>query len=112
MKAQHIIGVAAALLAGTTAGTANAAIDISFGPGLATPAPGYIIVDTFDDATGLTGTNFQIKTPPADGNGAPPANSIPSGTPYLSVLSGGSATYTFAAPVSVVPVRLGFDRCL
>lgn len=97
----RIIGTIAALLAGTTAATsAQAAIDIKFDGGLATPAPGYTIVDTFDTADGLTGTNFQIKVPPADGNGAPPANSIPSGTPYLSVLAGGSATYTFAAPVS------------
>ncbi|QDZ08007.1 PEP-CTERM sorting domain-containing protein [Sphingomonas panacisoli] len=101
MKAQRIIGAVGVLLAGTTAATgASAAIDIHFDGGLATPAAGYTIVDTFDDATGLTGTNFQIKVPPADGNGAPPANSIPSGTPYLSVLAGGSATYTFATPVS------------
>lgn len=101
MKAQRIVGAVAVLLAGTTAATsAFAAVDIHFDGGLATPAAGYTIVDTFDDATGLTGTNFQIKVPPADGNGAPPANSIPSGTPYLSVLAGGSATYTFASPVS------------
>lgn len=101
MKAQHIAGAIAALLAGATAATsANAAVEIGFGPGLATPSPGYVVVDTFDTAAGLTGTNFQIKVPPADGNGAPPANSVPSGTPYLSVLSGGSATYTFASPVS------------
>jgi hypothetical protein len=100
MKAQHIIGAAAVLIAGMTASSANAAVDIHFDGGLATPAAGYTIVDTFDTADGLTGSNFQIKVPPADGNGAPPANSVPSGTPYLSVLAGGSATYTFAAPVS------------
>lgn len=101
MKSHRIISAAAALLAGlTVASTANASVQITFDAGLATPAPGYTLVNTFDSAAGLTGTNFQIKVPPADTNGAPPANSIPSGTPYLSVLSGGSATYTFAAPVT------------
>ena len=92
---------ALALIASTAyANVANAAVEISFDAGLATPAPGYTVVDTFDTADGLTGSLYQIKVPPADGNGAPPANSFPAGTPYLSVLGGGSATYTFANPVS------------
>jgi hypothetical protein len=64
------------------------------------PTTGYTVIDNFNTTAGLTGSNFQIKVPPADGNGAPPANSIPAGTPYLSVLGGGSATYTFTAPVT------------
>jgi hypothetical protein len=93
--------IALALLAsGAFASTANADPTTSFGAGLATPGAGYTVIDTFDTADGLTGSLFQIKVPPADGNGAPPANSFPAGTPYLSVLGGGSATYTFDAPVS------------
>ena len=64
------------------------------------PANGYTVIDTFDTAAGLVGSNFQIKVPPADGNGAPPSNSVPALTPYLSVLGGGSATYTFAGLVN------------
>lgn len=90
------IALTASVLCATSA---NAAVTFSFDAGLATPGAGFAIVDTFDTTSGLTGTNFQIKTPPADADGAPPANSIPSGTPYLSVLGGGSATYDFAAPV-------------
>lgn len=93
--------IAASLLASSVlAAPASAAVTFTFEGGLATPSAGYIIVDTFDNTTGLTGSGFQIKTPPADGNGAPPANSVPAGTPYLSVLGGGSATFTFAQPVA------------
>ena len=58
------------------------------------------MVNAFDTAAGLIGANFQIKTPPADSAGAPPANSMPAGTPYLAVQGGGSATFNFLAPVS------------
>lgn len=103
-------GAVAAALLGTTmiAGVANAAPTLSFtpgfGPGTYSPTTGFTPVDTFDDLSGLTINSnpalVQIKTPPSDGNGAPPANSVPAGTAYLSVLGGGSATYTFATPVS------------
>jgi len=75
------------------AAPANAAIIFSFAPGGASPSPGFTIIDDFNSGVpaNLSGT-FQIKTPPADGNGAPPANSSPAGTPYLSVLGGDSAT--------------------
>ncbi|WP_375420008.1 PEPxxWA-CTERM sorting domain-containing protein [uncultured Sphingomonas sp.] len=61
----------------------------------ASPSNGYTVINTFDTAAGLIGEKFQIKVPPADGSGAPPANSQPAGTAYLSVLNGGFATYTF-----------------
>lgn len=91
----------AAVGAFALAGTANATAVISFGPGLATPGVTYTIIDMFDDLSGVT-VNFGtvlIKVPPADGQGAPPANSVPSGTSYLSVLGGGSATIGFAPGV-------------
>jgi PEP-CTERM motif len=78
---------------------ASAAVMWSFVGGAASPDAGFHVINTFDDSTGITGAGFQIKTPPADGDGAPPNNSSPSGTPYLSVLGGGSATITFALGV-------------
>ncbi len=91
-------GVAAAAL--MVAAPASAAIIFTFTPGAASPDTGYTVINTFDNATGIVGSNFQIKTPPADSDGAPPANSDPAGTPYLSVLGGGSATITFLTAVS------------
>jgi hypothetical protein len=102
MKTKLLLTAVAGALAVSAlmAAPASAAVVFSFIPGAASPAGGYTVVDTFDTAAGLTGSGFQIKVPPADGNGAPPANSIPSGTPYLSVLGGGSATFTFGAGVT------------
>jgi hypothetical protein len=95
----RLLALAATAATALVASSANAAIVFTFIPGGASPAAGFTVVDTFDNADGLTGSNFQIKTPPSDGNGAPPANSNPAGTPYLSVLGDGSATYTFASGV-------------
>lgn len=95
----RLLALAATAATALVASSANAAIVFTFIPGGASPAGGFTVIDTFDTADGLTGSNFQIKVPPADGEGAPPANSIPSGTAYLSVLGGGSATYTFAGDV-------------
>lgn len=89
---------AAAILA--SAAPASAAVVFSFTPGAASPGVGYTVINTFDTAVGITGSDFLIKTPPADSDGAPPANSTPPGTPYLSVLGGGSATITFASAVA------------
>jgi hypothetical protein len=83
------------------AAPASAAVVFSFTDGPAhSPTPGYTVVDDFTTSAGLVGSNFQIKVPPADSSGAPPANSSPAGTSYLSVLGGGSATYGFAGPVT------------
>lgn len=92
------------------ASPANAALVTSFGPGLATPGAGYTIVNNFNSAnaaTSVTGTNFQILTPPASSAGSPPANSFPAGTPYLSVLAGGTATYLLGALVGGVQFDWG-----
>jgi hypothetical protein len=91
-------GVAASVL--LAAAPASATVLFTFTPGPAhSPTSGYTVIDTFDTTAGLTGSNFQIKVPPADGSGAPPANSSPSGTAYLSVLGTGSATFTFGPGV-------------
>ncbi len=83
------------------AAPASAAVVFSFTDGPAhSPTAGFTVVDDFTTSAGLTGSNFQIKVPPADSSGAPPANSSPAGTAYLSVLGGGSATYTFTGPVT------------
>lgn len=82
------------------AGQSSAAVLYNFEGGAATPSAGYVLIDDFTDASGVTaGANYQIKVPPADGNGAPPANTSPAGTSYLSVLGGGSATYSFLSAV-------------
>jgi hypothetical protein len=96
----RLLALAATAATALAATAANAEIKFVFTPGAASPDGGFTVVDTFDNANGLAGSGFQIKTPPADSEGAPPANSIPAGTAYLSVLGGGSATYTFASPVS------------
>lgn len=77
-----------------------AAATFTFVPGGSSPTAGYNVVNTFDSAAGLSGIGFEIKTPPADGNGAPPANSTFPGSAYLSVLGGGNATYTFGPGVT------------
>lgn len=104
MKIKHM---GAALCAGVAISTilaaapASAAVVFTFTDGPAhSPTAGFTVVDTFDTTAGLVGSNFQTKVPPADSSGAPPANSSPAGTSYLSVLGGGSATYAFAGPVT------------
>ncbi|WP_293903835.1 PEPxxWA-CTERM sorting domain-containing protein [Phenylobacterium sp.] len=86
-----ILAAGVAAVAVMVGAPASAAVLFGFDPGAASPEPGYHVVNAFDVATGITGSNFQIKVPPSDGNGALPANSIPAGTPYLSVLGGGFA---------------------
>jgi hypothetical protein len=83
---------AATIALAALAAPAGATVITTFGPGAPSPSAGFTVINAFNDASGITGSNFQIKTPPSDGNGAPPANSVPAGTSYLSVLGGGSAT--------------------
>lgn len=86
------------------AGAAQAAVIVSFAPGAASPPPGFTVIYNFDTTTPASlvpGPLVQIKSPPSDGNGAPPANSVPAGTKYLSVLGGGLATISFLSPQAV-----------
>jgi hypothetical protein len=105
MKTILLTAAASLALSAAIAAPAGAAVTFTFADGPAhSPTGGYSVIDSFDTADGITGSGFQIKTPPADGDGAPPANSSPSGTPYLSVLGGGDAVIDFAAvggPASV-----------
>jgi|GEM_PF-523888 len=101
----RLLGAAIAAPLLLSALPASAAILWSFQPGVPSPGLGFTVINTFDTTAGITGSGFQIKTPPSDSQGAPPANSIPSDTPYLSVLGGGSATIDFGAAVS----RFQFD---
>ena len=93
-----LLAAGVAALALGAAAQANAAEIFSFTGGNSSPSAGYTVIDNFDTTAGLTGT-YQLKVPPADGSGAPPAFASPGGS-YLSVLGGDSATYTFATPVT------------
>jgi hypothetical protein len=89
----QLLGAIAAL---ALAGSAQATVFFTFDPGAASPSTGYTVIKTFDDLSGVT-VNFGtvIVQSVNNGNGAPPANSNPLGTSYLSVLGGGSATINF-----------------
>jgi hypothetical protein len=69
------------------------AASVVFTPGgsVGTTYPGLTVVDTFTNTSGIaSGSNYQIKVPPSDGNGAViPAPSTSDS--YLSVLGGGNA---------------------
>ncbi len=83
-----LLATATIALAALTA-PASATVISTFGPGVSSPSPGFTVINEFTSTSGITGSNFQIMNPPANGNGAPPANS--DGSSYLSVLGGGSA---------------------
>ena len=92
------------------AGSASAAVT-SFGPGNASPGTGFTVIDTFDNNLGLTdvtGTGYELTTV-HDATGAPPANSNPAGSQYLSVLGGGGVTIDFSALTSTPVVAFEFD---
>lgn len=97
----------AAALALVAPAAANAEIKFLFTPGGSAPTAGYTVINTFDTDAGITGSNFQIQSPPANGSGAPPANSNPAGTPYLSVLGGGSATLSLGGLFSKIQFDWG-----
>lgn len=87
-----------AIAAVSLAGTAHAAVQTSFVPGGSSATAGFTIIDTFDNLSGvMINSGTVIVQSVNNGDGAPPANSNPSGTSYLSVLGGGSATINFAA---------------
>jgi len=101
MMIRSILTAASLLATTAVAVPANAAVTFSFAPGVGSPSGvGFIVVDQFNNASGLTGSGFLIRTGANNNTGARPANSTIPGTPYLAVQTGGSATFTFAAPVS------------
>lgn len=93
----------AAVAVASFAGTAQAAVMTDFTPGGASPVPGFTVIDTFDNLSGVTvngNVNLVKILVGSSGQGAQPANSSPAGTNYLSVLGGGSATINFGANVT------------
>lgn len=89
---KKVLLAATSIALAALAAPASATVITSFGPGAPSPGSGFTVINTFANASGISGSNFQILNPPASGIGAPPANSVPAGTSYLSVLGGGSAT--------------------
>lgn len=90
--------------AAVVAASAQAEV-VVFTPGATVPTDGsYTVVNTFDSAAGLTGSNFQILNTSVGGVGAQPTQGDGS---YLAVLGGGSATYAFAQPVSAFQFVIG-----
>lgn len=90
----HILAAVAAF---ALAGSANAVVTTTFSPGAASPSGGWTVIDTFDDLSGVTVNFGTVITKVGNSStGAPPANSMPFGTEYLSVLGGGSATINLA----------------
>jgi hypothetical protein len=92
------------------AGSASAAVTF-FTPDGASPQAGFTVIDNFDTATGLAGvvnTDYELTTAHND-LGAPPANSIPYDTEYLSVIGGGAVSIDFAALTSNPVVAFEFD---
>jgi hypothetical protein len=108
MKKFAFAGAIAALTM-AVAGTASAAV--SFTPNGASPSTGYTVIDKFDNATGLfnpTGNGYLLTTN-HDSQGAPPANSNPYDTSYLSVLGNGGVSINFSALTSAAVHAFEFD---
>ncbi len=104
MRTAFLATLAAGALA--LAAPASAAVSLAFDGGLASPGAGFMVIDNFDDGSGITtgtpglGNDYIITTQCCGPDGAAPANSIPFGTKYLSVLGGGAITYNFVGPVA------------
>jgi len=110
MKKFIFAGVVAAL-AIAAAGSASAAVVTGFTPDGSSPAGGYTVIDNFDTAAGLynvTGSGY-LLTANHDEKGAPPANSTPYDTSYLSVLGGGGVSINFGALTSGSVNAFEFD---
>jgi hypothetical protein len=90
-----VLMAAMAVAALGLAAPARAMVTFTFTQNVSSPASGFVVVDNFNTAAGLTGSNYEIRTLPNDNTGVAPANAAPFGTPYLDVLGGGSASYTF-----------------
>jgi hypothetical protein len=100
--ALSIMGGVAAL---TFAPSAQAATSITFTPGVGGLTAGQTLLAGFTnlaDSAGVSGSGFDIHVG-SDGNGADPAVGG-TGDPYLSVLGGGTANFTFGGLT-----QLGFD---
>jgi len=99
--------LAAALASAVTAvaAPASAAVTFVFTPGPAySPGPGFVLINDFNDAgtalDGFDATSNIVLQAGSNTDGAQPGNSQPGDTQYLSVLTGGTATYTFTDPTA------------
>ena len=101
-KFYYAMAAAAALTIGSAA---NAAITVTFDDGNGGLSSGEVSYATFDPGStgGVTGSGFLIQTG-SNSNGADPAVGD-QGDPYLSVLGGGNANFTFAGGLT----SLGLD---
>ena len=92
-----ISAAAAALALGAAA--PSSAYTLLFEPGAASPDTGFTVVENFNNGTlgGFTTTTpgLALVQTGSNGNGAALPNSAPGGTPYLTVLTNGNATYSF-----------------
>jgi hypothetical protein len=93
---RKLLFASTAIVFAVVAVPASATVITNFQGGVASPGAGFTVVNDFSSAAGITGSNFQIMTG-TNGSGASPANSIPFGTSYLSVLGGGTATISLGA---------------
>lgn len=109
MKRFAFAGAIAALTM-IVAGSASAATT-SFTPNGASPSPGYTVIDDFSTAAGLTGVAGvdYLLTTLHNAAGAPPVNSVPYDSQYLSVLGGGGVSIDFSALTSTPVVAFEFD---
>ena len=99
----YAMAAAAAL---TVSSAANAAITVTFNDGNGGLSAGETSYATFDDASstgGVTGSGYIIQSG-SNNSGADPAVGD-QGDPYLSVLGGGNANFSFAGGLS----SLGLD---
>jgi hypothetical protein len=94
MKNIVLIAAMAAATLGVAA-PAQATVTFTFTQNTPSPSAGFYVIDDFSTTAGLTGAKYGIRTLPNDTTGVAPSNASTYGSPYLDVLGGGSATYTF-----------------
>jgi hypothetical protein len=99
---------AVAALAVATAGSASAAVMFSFTSGAATPDPNYVVIDQFNNLTGVTGSGFVLSST-TNSSGAQPDETPQPPVPYLDVMGGGTALITFSALTSLPVTSFEFD---
>ncbi|MCW2389130.1 hypothetical protein M2333_002176 [Sphingobium sp. B11D3B] len=97
----NLFAKASAIALGLAAVTPAQAVTFLYFPGTSAPTAGYNVINQFDTTAGITGSNFQINTPPSNSTGAPPAYATFGSSSYLSVLANGSATINFGAASAV-----------
>jgi hypothetical protein len=108
---KFVVSGAIAALAVAIAGSASAAVITTFKPSVATPEPGYTIIDSFNTTTGITGVQGvdYILSSVSTSTGAQPQTTPPPPVPYLSVLANGTVSINFSALTAGVVRAFEFD---